>query len=329
MNRGLPLERGALVHRARVVGQRVVHGVREEARVLARCPRAQLEHAIALDGGQAEAKVGPAQERPEPRLERVEARAGDDRLLVDQVALEARQHFLIRHVQRAEHREAAEPDAARREDGGERLEVAGAGLEAGAHVRGECGQGPRRLDVDEAPLESDLEVPIEPRLPILDGEDDGVVHRKRDPIDPGQREGIGVQEPEPRNGLLVDAQAPLELSVGARQVALERGGRVEAPELERDQRRGMVLLPRDRRKHGGHQGIDELVVSREHREVIDGTRQLGRPAHLLLEVTGEASADRLLGGNRLLPERDERAEAQLALEGECPAQRGQRREQFR
>jgi hypothetical protein len=91
----------------------------------------------------------------------------------------------------------------------------------------------------------------------------------------------------------------------------------------------MLLFPRDRRKDGGHQGINELVVSREHREVIDGTRQLRRPAHLFLEVTGEAASDRLLGGNRLLPERDERAEAELAFEGERPAQRGQRREQFR
>jgi hypothetical protein len=91
----------------------------------------------------------------------------------------------------------------------------------------------------------------------------------------------------------------------------------------------MVLLPRDRRKHGGHEGVDELVVSREHREVVDGTRQLGHPAHLLLEVPGEAASDRLLGGNRLLPERDERAEAELALEGERPAQRGQDREQLR
>ena len=144
---GLALERGALVHRARVVGQRVVHGVREEARVLARGPGAQLEHAVALDGGEAEAKVGPAQERPEPRLERVEARAGDDRLLVDQVALEARQHFLIRHVERPEHGEAAEPDAARREHGGERLEVPGAAPRGGRARRGRARAGsppPRR-----------------------------------------------------------------------------------------------------------------------------------------------------------------------------------------
>ena len=76
------------------------------------------------------------------RLQRLEARARDDRLLVDQVALEARQHLLVRHVQRPEHREAAESDAARREYRGERLEVPRLGLEAGAHVRSERGQRP-------------------------------------------------------------------------------------------------------------------------------------------------------------------------------------------
>ena len=94
----------------------------------------------------------------------VEARVRHDRLLVDQVALEARQHLLVRHVERPEHGEAAEPDAARREHGGERLEVARLRLEAGANLRRQRGQGAGRLDVDEAPVEGELEVPIEARV---------------------------------------------------------------------------------------------------------------------------------------------------------------------
>jgi len=86
-------QRAPLDHRALVDGPAklldgVVPGVGEDARVLALGAVVEDEHLVAVEGGEAEAQLRPPEEGPQLVLQRPEARVGDDRLLVDQVALE-------------------------------------------------------------------------------------------------------------------------------------------------------------------------------------------------------------------------------------------------
>ena len=63
-------------------------GVGEDAGVLALGAVVQDEHLIAVEGGETEAKLGSPEERSQLVLQGAEPRVGDDRLFVDQVALE-------------------------------------------------------------------------------------------------------------------------------------------------------------------------------------------------------------------------------------------------
>ena len=110
---GLVLDDGALVQRARELRRLVVRRVRVDAGVIVAHGVVQHEHAVALDRGQAQVQAGPAEQRPELGLEALEPRARHDRLLVDQVALERREHLLVRHVDGLERHESAQRDLLR------------------------------------------------------------------------------------------------------------------------------------------------------------------------------------------------------------------------
>ena len=313
----LALETGAHVDGPCEVGDLVVDGVGEEAGVVE--PRAVVEREdpVALDGGETQAQRGPPEERPELGLQSIEARGGDDRFLVDQVALEGREHLLVGDIEGPEDGEAAEREAPRRNQRGEGVEVGAAGLEARADLGGERGRLPRRrLDLDEAAVEVDLVVAVQPGLGIVGGEDERVVHGEVDPVHAPQHLGIRVEEAEPAERLLVHVEASPELAVRAHQVVREGRRRVEALELEGDERGGVLLLPEDGREHRGHQRLHQLVVSREDPEVADGLGELGRLAQVSLENPGEPAQERVLAGAHLLPEADQGLEAQLALERE-------------
>src|SRR6266566_167376 len=105
-------------------------GVGEDARVLALGAVVQDEDLVAAQRGEAEAQLRAAEERPELLLEREEARVRDDRLLVDQVPLERREHLLIGHLDRLEDREAAEDEVLRRQDLAQEVGVQQVSVEA-------------------------------------------------------------------------------------------------------------------------------------------------------------------------------------------------------
>ncbi len=72
---GVILDDGPLVERPRELGRRVVGGVGEDARLLVARGVVQDEHAVSLHGREAEAQLGPPEERPELRLQPLEVRA--------------------------------------------------------------------------------------------------------------------------------------------------------------------------------------------------------------------------------------------------------------
>ena len=114
----------------------VVDRVREDAGVLDLGPVVEEEHPLSLQRGQAQAQLGPAQQRAQPRLQLGEARGRHDRLAIDEVALERREHFLIGDVDRLEERHAAKHETVGRQDAFHRARLQQHGLQALAHVVG-------------------------------------------------------------------------------------------------------------------------------------------------------------------------------------------------
>src|SRR5262249_21457583 len=100
--------------------------------------------------------------------------------------------------------------------------------------------------------------------------------------------------------------------------------RVDALELERDEGGGILLLPRGRREHDGHQRLDQVVVPVENRDVLDRFRQLRRLSQRGLDRSAQRAAKRARVGRDLpLPELDQRREAQFYVEGKLASDLGQ------
>ncbi len=121
-------ERLPVGHRSRVHGTREVMdaqmlGVREDAAVLQLRAVVQDENSFSVEGGQSQAELGAAEVRAELALQPLEARAGHDRLLLDEVALERGQDLLVGDIGRLDHREAAEDEAVRRDQLHERPRI--------------------------------------------------------------------------------------------------------------------------------------------------------------------------------------------------------------
>jgi len=86
---------------------------------------------------------------PKPSLYAAEALLADDRLAVDEVALERREHLLIRHLDGAEDGEAAQHEAVRGQQVAQPLGAHEVGLDSLAYVVRQLGARPLHLDIDE------------------------------------------------------------------------------------------------------------------------------------------------------------------------------------
>ncbi len=311
-----------LVERAPVLGGRVVGGIREDAGLLVPRGVAQDEHAISLDGGQAQAQVGPAEERPELRLQSLEVGARHDRVLVDQIALDRGQDLLVGDVDRLHDHEAAQDEPLRRQQRAELLTVDAARLHSLPHPVGQRRLGPDDLHVDEPPVELQPEVLIQARDGIAGGEDH---HRnvasELDAVDPLEDQLVGEREPLGRHrrvhgALPQEARQALQRAVRIHERAPEGRRRVERPQMEGEEGRAVLLLPEGRREERGHHQVDERLMRADDRQVVDHPGQLGGLPGLLANQTRDRPPAELVIGGELGPERDQRGEAQLAPERE-------------
>ena len=327
---GAILDDGPLVERPRELGGRVVGGAGEDARLLMARGVVQDEDAVSLHGRETEAQLGAPEERPELRLQPLEVRVRHDRILVDEIALERGQHLLVGDVHGLHDHEAAQHEPLGRQELEEQITVDGAGLQALPRRLRERRLRPDQLDPHEAPVELQPEVLIQPRRGIGGREDHGDVAADVDAVGPLENQGVGEQAP--RGGqrllhavLLQEVRAALERSVRVHERAPEGGGGVEGAELEWEQSRAVLLLPKGRRKQGAHHQVNEGAVLLDDRQVVDAFRQLRGRARLLAHETRDRSAAELVVGGELCPEGDQRGQAELASERKCRRIRTRRR----
>jgi hypothetical protein len=114
-------KRPTLMHRVREHGSLevrgpVVRGVGEDAGLLVTRAVVEQQHAVAIDGGQAQQQFGTAEQGAQAVLQPEEAMVRDDGLAVDKIALERREHLLVGDLHGAEDREAADDESLRRQD---------------------------------------------------------------------------------------------------------------------------------------------------------------------------------------------------------------------
>ena len=262
-------------------------------------------------------EIRAAEQGPQLILQLHEARVRDDGLLVDQVALDRGEHLLVRHVGRLHHREAGEAHAAGGDQGLEALQVHRLRGEALAHLVGEGRERAQGLHVHEATLELDLEVAIQPGLGLRHGQDQRVVHRELDAVQALEDQRVGVQQPEVLQRVHLEIEPPVEDAVRAHDVVVEGARAVDAAERERDQGAHVGLLPEHSWEHRAHQPVHQLPVLVQHGDVVDGPEERGHLVHARHERPRHLPAHgRVLG--LLVPEADQRGEAEAALEGEIP-----------
>jgi hypothetical protein len=180
----------------------VVGGVGEDTRLLVARRVVQDEHAVSLHRREAEAQVGPPEERAELRLQPLEVRTRHDRVLVNEVALERGQDLLVGDVHGLHDHEAAQDEPFGRQELAEEIGVDGAGLKSLPHRIRERRLGPDELDLHEAPVELQPEVLIQSRGGVGGREDDGDVATEVDAVRSLENELVGQLEPCARQCLL-------------------------------------------------------------------------------------------------------------------------------
>ena len=315
-DQGLALDDRTLVNGAGEGGGRQVPRVGEDARVLAFGAVVENEHLVALERGQAEAQLGPPEQRPQLLLEGLEADVRDDRFFVDQVPLQRREHLALSHLDGAEDREPAEHEALRRDDLAEELGVQEGPAQAPQHVVGERRHRTHRLHLDEPRVELDPEVALEPGVRIGHRQGQRVVHAQLDRVDARQHQRVGLQAAHRVQRRRIQIHLETDGTIFAPEQAFEGRRGVEAPQLERDQRRAELLLEGGRREDGRHQDVDELTIPGDDREIRDRAEQLRRLLGLLLDDPGEASLGRQHVAELARPEALQRGQAQLGPERE-------------
>ena len=204
-----------------------------------------------------------------------------------------------------------------REDFAEQLGIQEIAAQAAPHLVRQRRNGPDRLDLDESPVELHLEVAVEPCLGIGDGEDQWIVHDEIDAVHPLQDERVGEEQPHRAHHWQVEVHPAAQRTVLAAEELVEGRSGVEALQLERDQDGGELLLEERRRKDTGHEQIHELAVALDHAEVCDRDHQLGHLLDLLADHPHERPLGRGVVTELLGPEREQRRQAQLALEGKA------------
>jgi hypothetical protein len=264
-----------LVDRAGIVATVLVDGVGEDALVLDPAAVVQHPHPVALDRRHAEAQGRPPEQRAQLGLQRVEARGGDDRLLLDQVVLEPGQDLLVGDVQGAEDDEAPEGEA-----------VGGQELHQHRGV-GEVGEEPPPLSIaqgrhladrhhlEEPPVELHLEVAVEAGVRIGGGDQDRVIEAELDPVELAQDLVVGVEQPHRGHRAGVDVGQAVHAALVVHERPAEGRRRVEGLELEGHEGRPVVLVPGHRGEDAAHEEVHQLPVSLDHRHVRHRRQQLG------------------------------------------------------
>jgi hypothetical protein len=160
----------------------------------------------------------------------------------------------------------------------ELVEIRIAALELPPHGFGELGRGPLELHVDEAPVEVQAEVPLQRGRRVLGREDHRDLDAEIDPVRALEDQLVGEVKLCGREPLLLHVHAAAERTVVVHERAAEQVRGVERPELERKERRAVLLLPEARWEHGAHHEVHELLVLGDHRHVVDDRGKLGRLA---------------------------------------------------
>ncbi len=311
---GTALDDGALVDGPAELLDRVMPGVGEDTGVLALGAIVEDEHLVAVERRQPEAQLGPPEEGPQLVLQRLEARVRDDRLLVDQVALERGQHFLVRDLDGPEDRESPEHEAVGRQHLAEQLGVEELAVQPPPHLVGQHRDGADGLHLDEPPVEVHLEVAIEAGVGVGGGEDQRIVDVELDAVDPFEHERVGEEEPHRADHRRVEVDPAAQRAVLGAQQPLERRRGVEALEEERDQDGRELLLEEGRRKDARHEHVDQGAVALDHAQVRDRAQELRHLPDLLAHRPDERPLGRGVVTELLGPEREQRRQAQLALE---------------
>ncbi len=316
-NDGPALTHGALVNRSRKVLTPMMDGVGEDARLIRAGTMVEIEHTVALDGGQTELQLGTAKENAQLVLQGLKARAGDDRLPVDEITLERGEHLVVGHVERPEHGESGNHELVGRND-----RVKGRSLEQRLAdpfrcIRRQGWHRPPRAHLDEARIEGQLEMALESHQRPGDGEHDGIVEAELDPVDLPQHDLVGAQDVNTHGRALVDVDAPLEHAVRPPQRPVEGRRAVEAPHAEGHEGGRVLCFPGGGGEHGGHHRLDERAMPREQGEVLDGLQQLRGLTEARLDVAAQRPEDGVVARHQRLPEGSQRAQAQLAGEREA------------
>src|SRR5262249_6136826 len=137
-----------------------------------------------------------------------------------------------------------------------------------------------------------------------------------DPIRALEDQLIGKEKLCGPESLLISVDAAVERAVAIHERAAEQIRGVERPELEREERRAILLLPEARREHSAHHEVHELLVLGDHRHVVDDRGKLGRLLDPLADYPGHRPAARLAVARELRPDPDGWRQAQLGPEGQ-------------
>ena len=228
---------------------------------------------------------------------------------MDQVALEGGQHLLRCHVHGADHGQPRDHEPVGRQQIGQGGGVEEGGADPFERIGRQGRHLPPRAHVDEAGEELQLEVPLE--AVGGHGEHEREVERQLEPVHPLEDDGPGLENVHGHRGALVDVDAAVEPAVRAQQVALEGGGGVDVPHLERHEGGDVDELVHGRREHRGHHRVHQGPVACDHAEVLDRAQELGRPAQPFPDLPAHRPVDRLVAPDELLPEVGQGFEAQL------------------
>ena len=269
-----------------------------------------------MERRQTETHGWPPEEGLELGLERLEPLGRDDRLLVDEVALDGREHFLVGHLRGPEDGEAGEHEGIRREQVPQELQGRPALEQPLACHLVEAGNRRERARFEEPDVQLDAKVALETGLGVVHGEGERVVvHVERHAVVGAQDRVVGVEESPASGQLGVRVQPALEEAALVEQEPPEARRRMHGAQLEGDRRGPVVLLPGRRREDQRHEDLDQVAVALERGRILDRRPELGHPLEATTDRPGHVARDAGLGGLGL-PGGDQGREAQLAPERE-------------
>ncbi len=313
-DQGLALQRGPLVDRPGEVADPLMHRVGEDARMLEARPEIEQQDPVALDRGEPQLDFRPLEQGPELGLELPEAIRRHDGLLVDEVPLEGGQHLLVGHFDGADDGEPADQEFL----GGQHLYQGGRISEERPdplpRVRRQRRRLPLHVDIEEAAIEEKLVVALEPRLGVGHDRDPWVFHAHVQAVHALEDERIGVHDPHVGQQGGVGLHPALEDAVGIGEIARESRRGIERLELERQHGGRVSVLVECRRHDGQHEGAQHVLVGPHDGGIHDRRGELRGHPDLVEHRARDLAQDRAAARHLLLPEPDERDEAELGPE---------------